>query len=372
MNINRNNYESFFLMYVDQELSAEEQRAVEAFVQAHPDLEEELHLLNSARLIPDESIQFEHKELLYRQSNPVLSAEWEEKLLRYIDQELSPAETIEFEKKLATDTVLQNELAAYRQTILTTDNTIQFPDKASLYKEEKEPARVIWFTWKRMAVAAVLLLAVSTSALLLLRNNAGGEEVNPIAGTGEEVKTPASHPSNTVEQPVANPILAKEDKDNTSSTGETLVKTPVTPNIDKKTELNKGKEDAQAPVYLVNNGNRNNLPTPRNQSAVGNEPSNQTLYAAVDPVNTGLTPDRQIDKADPIESTNDALDPSLTVNNGIVTNPSYTSYNITDDGNKRSRGLLRKVTRLFEKTTNIKATTDDNKLLIGSFAVSLK
>ncbi|MBN8666726.1 MAG: hypothetical protein J0M30_04425 [Chitinophagales bacterium] len=369
MNINRNNYESFFLMYVDKELSAEEQRAVEAFVQAHPDLEEELQLLNSARLIPDESIQFEHKELLYRQSNPVLSAEWEEKLLRYIDQELSPAEKIAFENKLATDTVLQNELAAYRQTILTIDNSIQFPDKASLYKEEKEPARVIWFTWKRMAVAAVLLLAVSTSALLLMRNT-GGEVENPMAGT--EIKTPASTPSNNVEQPVVNPILAKEDKDNTASTGETLVKTPATVNKDKKTEINNGKADTQAPVYLVNNGNRNNLPTPRNQSVAGNEPANQTLYASVDPVKTSLTPDRQIDKADLIESTNNSLDPSLTVNNGIVTNPSFTSYNITDDGNKRSRGLLRKVTRLFEKTTNIKATTDDNKLLIGSFAVSLK
>lgn len=369
MNINRNNYESFFLMYVDKELSAEEQRMVEAFVQAHPDLEEELHLLNSARLIPDESIQFEQKELLYRQSNPVLSAEWEEKLLLYIDQELSPAETLAFEKKLATDTVLQNELAAYRQTILITDNTIQFPNKASLYKEEKEPARVIWFTWKRMAVAAVLLLAVSTSALILMRN-AGGEVENPMAGA--EIKTPAITPSNNVEQPVVNPILAKEDKDNAASTDEALVKTPAPTNKEKKTEINNGKADTQAPVYLVNNGNRNNLPTPRNQSASGNEPANQTLYAAVDPVNTGLTPDRQIEKAILIESKNNSLDPSLTVNNGIVTNPSYTSYNITDDGNKRGRGLLRKVTRLFEKTTNIKATTDDNKLLIGSFAVSLK
>lgn len=369
MNINRNNYESFFLMYVDKELSAEEQRAVEAFVQANPDLEEELHLLNSARLVPDESIQFEHKELLYRQSNPVLTAEWEEKLLRYIDQELSPAETLAFEQKLANDKVLQNELAAYRQTILTIDHTIQFPDKASLYKEEKEPARVIWFTWKRMAVAAVLLLAVSTSALLLMRQD-GGEKVNPMAGT--EIKTPATLPSQSVDQPVVNPILAKEDKDNAASPGETLVKTPAPTTKEKKPGMNNVKDDTQAPVYLVNNGNGNNLPVPRNRSAVGNEPSNQTLYAVVDPVNTGLTPDRQIDKADLIESKNNSLDPSLTVNNGIVTNPSYTSYNITDDGNKRGRGLLRKVTRLFEKTTNIKATTDDNKLLIGSFAVSLK
>jgi hypothetical protein len=36
------------------------------------------------------------------------------------------------------------------------------------------------------------------------------------------------------------------------------------------------------------------------------------------------------------------------------------------------KGLLRKATRVFERRTNIKATTDDDKLLIGAFAVSLK
>ena len=34
--------------------------------------------------------------------------------------------------------------------------------------------------------------------------------------------------------------------------------------------------------------------------------------------------------------------------------------------------FLRKTTRVFERRTRIQTTTDDNKLLVGAFAVSLK
>jgi hypothetical protein len=45
----------------------------------------------------------------------------------------------------------------------------------------------------------------------------------------------------------------------------------------------------------------------------------------------------------------------------------------TDDSGKKNkfRGLFRKVTRTFEKRTNIKATDDEDRLLVAGLAIKL-
>ena len=47
--ITRDNYEELFLLYVDDELTAEQKKAVDAFVLLHPDLKAELDLLCSTK-----------------------------------------------------------------------------------------------------------------------------------------------------------------------------------------------------------------------------------------------------------------------------------------------------------------------------------
>ncbi len=77
MEINRNNYEEFFLLYVDNELPAAQRRGVEEFVQTNPDLKEELYLLTETILVSDNNIVFENKEELYKQEqHKVIAIAW--------------------------------------------------------------------------------------------------------------------------------------------------------------------------------------------------------------------------------------------------------------------------------------------------------
>lgn len=65
MEINRNNYETFFLLYLDRELNPSEMVDVENFVASNADLQKEFSLLSQTILIPVQT-EFSEKELLFR------------------------------------------------------------------------------------------------------------------------------------------------------------------------------------------------------------------------------------------------------------------------------------------------------------------
>ena len=88
-NINRYNYETFFLLYVDNELSAVEKNSVDEFVQSNPDLGEELAMLFQTVLQKDD-ILLNKKMSLYKKEP--LSSDVKEKLLLCLDNELNEVE----------------------------------------------------------------------------------------------------------------------------------------------------------------------------------------------------------------------------------------------------------------------------------------
>jgi hypothetical protein len=65
MEINRNNYETFFLLYLDRELNLSEMSEVERFVNDNGDLQKEFSILSQTVLIPAHT-EFDQKELLFR------------------------------------------------------------------------------------------------------------------------------------------------------------------------------------------------------------------------------------------------------------------------------------------------------------------
>lgn len=154
--INRNNYETSFLMYVDNELSITEKEMVEAFAQQNPDLRAELHMLQQTVLLPEKDILFINKNLLHKHiGNEVTITNYEEKFLLYIHDELSAKDKAQVETFVLQHPQLQNNFTVLQHTKLLIE-TIVCPNKQDLYKHKKS-YKVIYMQWFKIAAAAVFI-----------------------------------------------------------------------------------------------------------------------------------------------------------------------------------------------------------------------
>jgi hypothetical protein len=161
MNINRHNYEEYFLLYVDRELTAEQRMMVEEFVAANPDLKMELQLLQQTILYSDVKLDDSSKSKLLKEEE--LKTVTEEQLLLLLDNELNKDEAVKVNKAIAADARLQNDWAWLQRSKITPDTSIVFPDKSLLYKDA-QPARVFYLssTVKRWSAAAAVLFMLGT------------------------------------------------------------------------------------------------------------------------------------------------------------------------------------------------------------------
>ncbi len=180
MGINRQNYETYFLLWVDGELSIQEQNDVEQFIDKNPDLAIELALLQDAKLPEDDAIIYSEKESLLKVESPALSlSTYEDYFLLYIDNELSNKEKQDVELFVLQHPTLQDEFLILQKTILTKETFI-FTNKDLLYKKEENEKPVIFFNWSRLAVAATLV-AFIFSIWMLVPNNSLKQSTQQIA-----------------------------------------------------------------------------------------------------------------------------------------------------------------------------------------------
>ncbi len=194
MNINQHNYEEFFLLYVDGELSAADKQAVDQFVQANPGLAVELEMLLQMRLTDDEPVLFEGKESLFRNEAAEIGLHnHEEHFLLYVDNELDRVSKEKVETFVLQHPALQESFTLLKQTRLQPE-TIVFPDKSSLYRKEEKERPVYYLRWQKVAVAAALIgFAVSVWTLF------PADKVANRNTAKLELKNDAASPNNTGE-----------------------------------------------------------------------------------------------------------------------------------------------------------------------------
>jgi hypothetical protein len=182
MNINRLNYENYFLLYVDGELSSVEMQAVDRFAAENNDLADELYMLLQTKL-PEESIHFENKSALQRTTSVHINhINCEEQFLFFADGELTAEgkkETLAF---VSTHPQYQDLFETIQQTKLPIEQ-ISFRDKEILYRKEEGTKPVIIMQWWKLAVAAAVVGIIVMVEILVPFNNTSSLtklQVNPI------------------------------------------------------------------------------------------------------------------------------------------------------------------------------------------------
>ena len=156
--LTRDNYEEAFLLYIDEELTADQKAAVEAFAALHPDLQEELHLLMDTKLPALENVAVMDKSFLMADS--MKGTAIDEDLLLYIDNELDASKKDVVEKRLQKRKGLPAAATLLAKTKLDPTETVVYPYKEELYRKSE---RRIYAAWWRVAAAAVLMAWAGTT-----------------------------------------------------------------------------------------------------------------------------------------------------------------------------------------------------------------
>ncbi|MDF3028445.1 MAG: hypothetical protein K0S23_2752 [Fluviicola sp.] len=152
--IHIDNYESFYLDYLEGTLSEEERIAFEEFLAAHPELrvDEELLILDEApeKLDPLQKLLLKKEDLTF-----VSGENLDYFAIGRIEQVLSAKEDTLFDTYLAANPEAQKLLAAYRETRLQA-SVVSYPNKEDL--KEKEIRLVPWKLIAGITSAAAVLL----------------------------------------------------------------------------------------------------------------------------------------------------------------------------------------------------------------------
>jgi hypothetical protein len=151
--IGRNNYEIFFIDYLDGNLPIEEIDLLLDFLSDNPDLAEELKDLEKIKIQPSASAGFNTQQL--KKSDFDLPEIFEETCIRSIENDLSTDEESDFQKYLHQNDYLKKEYETYRLTISEPDPFILYDKKTSLKKKENIPVLKYWYS-----VAAIIILGL--------------------------------------------------------------------------------------------------------------------------------------------------------------------------------------------------------------------
>ncbi len=160
MDINRNNYETWLIDFLDGKLNTEEEAGMRLFLTQNPDIQEEFEYLESVQL-EVENIVFEPKDSLKKkQIQPIAAIDentFEDYFIAATENDLTSKERRDVAKFLQKNPFLQKDYELQHSAFLKADDSISFQGKEQLKK--KDNRRIIWLA-SAVSTAAVILLLI--------------------------------------------------------------------------------------------------------------------------------------------------------------------------------------------------------------------
>lgn len=322
MNINLHNYETFFLMYVDHELSATEKEMVEAFIDAHPYLQEELDVLQDTVLQMGEEVVID-KSSLFK------SAALEESMLLHLDNELVGEEQNSSLQNIQSNVSLQKDWNLLQQTKLDPSDTYVFENKEILYRKEK--ARLIRFAYVKWVAAAALIAAGFFVAIHLLNQQQKTEVAVKPSGS----KTERNNPSN-------------------EKAPSELVKAISPANDDHKGEFSKQNLDVQQAA----DDEINLQQLAKKQTAIPSKKNNKASFSTEDQVQQQWGNVSTVNNKKELPNDEDIVRNTITKNEKLVATPSVQEL--------PTKLLQQPVTTANINTASIKNSNEGNSIVMAA------
>lgn len=148
--INNTNYESYWVDYLDGNLSIADEEALFAFLENNPDI--------ASNLIDADDFKLPALEVTYPGKN-LLKAEnqIENLLIAKLENQISDIDNEFISKKIATDAEIAKTWSGYQKTIIVADKSVLYPGKKYLKKTISIP----WYGYASSVAAAAIVVVVT-------------------------------------------------------------------------------------------------------------------------------------------------------------------------------------------------------------------
>ncbi len=161
MNINRDNYEAYFLDFIEGRLSPDQEEVLRRFLKFNPDLEAEMEDIDLLKIEPSHH-SFPGKNLLKKElpgsDTEVSDGNFDMFCIAYIEGDLTAKQRQIFEAYLQQYPAKRSEFEACKATILKPE-TVPFPHKSRL-KQRSRMHLSVWRIMVPVAAAAAIALMV--------------------------------------------------------------------------------------------------------------------------------------------------------------------------------------------------------------------